>query len=156
AWHPWQDSNLLSRVRSPRSRPRAGAGEAGGGDGGNRTLIAAVRERSLPVGRRPHWNHCGGPDGDRTRLDPARQAGGITRCPRGQWGDHRESNPDLEVHSLPCIDRYTMATMNESARGESNAGPPLIERLHFRCATGRRSGWQESNLRLPRSKRGRL
>ena len=44
----------------------------------------------------------GGPDGNRTRLDPARQAGGIPRCLRDQRGDHPDSNRDQEVHSLPC------------------------------------------------------
>jgi len=30
-----------------------------------------------------------------------------------------------------------MATMKQSARGESNADLPVIGRLHYRCATGR-------------------
>ena len=33
--------------------------------------------------------------------------------------------------------RYTMATVKQSARGESNADLPVIGRLHYRCATGR-------------------
>ena len=65
-WRPWKDSNLLSRVRSPGSRPRARAGAGAlGGDEGSRTLMTAVRERYLPV--RSHPQVCRAHGGNRTR-----------------------------------------------------------------------------------------
>ena len=94
----------------------------------------ACRAGILPLDDDPIKH--GGPDGNRTRLDPARQAGGIPRCLR----DLRVTTgirTRTKRFTASRANRYTMATVKQSARGESNADLPVIGRLHYRCATGR-------------------
>ena len=125
----------------------------------------------------PKKGWCDGPDGNRTRLDPARQAGGIPRCLRDLRGDHRDANPDQEVHSLPCEPLHhghhqslaPLATLPSAgaqqavrprSAGESNADlPPCTWRpaaLPLCYGQMIESGWADSNRRPPAPEAGAL
>ncbi len=146
AWHPWKESNLLTRVRNPGSCPHAGAcsltmveteglepsspqcksgvfpldhvpGRCARRDSNPRS--PGCRPGDLAADPRAHHPQpnptaCRDPPFDDknlavpTAIEPVstlldERAAYPDAYGTGQdWGDHRESNPDQEDHSLPC------------------------------------------------------
>ena len=130
---PWQDSNLLSRVRSPGSRPRAGVWLVE--TEGIEPSLPLCGSGVFPFGRRPR---AGVTTGIRTRT----RRFTASRANRYTMATMKRSRPESNRRCAVCSRAPFLLATRPSAPA---AG---IEPALFRLTAGRLSAWPRWNEKL--------